>query len=70
MALQTRFKMLQFIRRHRFKNRFTNGTKSSHKMQLPSFIRIGSQNRTANFADSLRFTQNELVGDFYIVGKL
>ena len=35
-----------------------------------SFIRMNSQNRTANFADSLRFTQNEPAGDFYTIGKL
>ena len=39
MVLETRFHILQFIRRHHFENLFTSGTKSSHKTQLPvSFV--------------------------------
>ena len=69
-ALETRFKILQFIWRHHIENLFTSETKSSHKMQLPSFSRTDRHNRTVYFAVSLRFTQNKLAGDSYTVWKL
>ena len=69
MALETRFKMLQFIRRHSFQNLFTSKTKSSHNMQLPSCSRTDRQSRIVHFADSPRFAQNELARDSYTVWK-